>query len=132
MANAQQNAGTNNANDNRTLALEVAGWLENKKARHVMVLDVRGKTVITDFFVIASGLSHVTVTALCDEVDRQLAQRGMHPRTEGYREARWVVLDLGGVLVHIFKEEDRDFYRLERLWHTGENELPTSGLQNPN
>ncbi len=60
--------------------------------------------------------------ALADELDEKLAEGGVKPlRREGFENARWVVLDLGSVLVHVFNREERDFYNLERLWNSGGN-----------
>ena len=102
-----------------TLAQKIAGILNDKKAKDITVLHVAHLTVITDYMVIASGRSSLQVKSLADEVDDAMAM-------EGNAEGRWIVLDYGTVLVHIFHPEDREFYRLEKLWDDGQNrvELP--------
>lgn len=109
------------------LAQRVARILYDKKALDITVLNVSHMTVITDYMVIASGRSALQVKALADDVDDALAMEGVNLRTkEGNAEGRWIVLDYGTVLVHIFHPEDRQFYHLERLWEDGQNrvELP--------
>ncbi len=110
-----------------TLAQKIAGILNDKKAKDISVLHVAHLTVITDYMVIASGRSSLQVKALADEVDDAMAMEGVQLRSkEGNAEGRWIVLDYGTVLVHIFHPEDREFYRLEKLWDDGQNrvELP--------
>ena len=109
------------------LAQRVARILYDKKALDITVLNVSHMTVITDYMVIASGRSALQVKALADDVDDALAMEGVNLRAkEGNTEGRWIVLDYGTVLVHIFHPEDRQFYHLERLWEDGQNrvELP--------
>ena len=107
------------------LALKIAKVLYDKKALDIQVLDVSKLTVITDYMVIASGRSALQVKSLAEDVDDQLAMEGVTLRSkEGVMEGRWIVLDYGTVLVHIFHPEDRQFYRLERLWEDGENRVP--------
>lgn len=107
------------------LAQTIAGILYEKKARNIVALDVTGMTVITDCMVIASGRSTLQVKALADEVEDQMAEQGMEPiRKEGQQEGRWVVLDYGTVLVHVFHTEEREFYRLDKLWEQDGNRIP--------
>ena len=115
------------------LALRVARVLYDKKAQDITVLDVNRLTVITDYMVIASGRSALQVKALADDVDDALAQDGVALRAkEGHAEGRWIVLDYGTVLVHIFHPEERQYYHLERLWEDGQNrvELPFIEAEN--
>ncbi len=88
-----------------------------KKAHDIKVLDVRGISPITDYFIICSGSSTVQVKAIADEVEEKLTEDG-YPlfHKEGYNSARWILLDFGDVIIHVFHDEDRDFYSLERLW----------------
>lgn len=97
--------------------------LSKKKAKDVTVIDIAGKTVIADYFVIASGRSSTQVKAIAEGVDEIMSkEEGIEPlRREGLREGRWVVLDYGAVILHIFNDEARDFYCLERLWTDGAN-----------
>lgn len=100
---------------------KIATILYEKKAQDIVALDVRELTVITDCMLIASGRSAIQVRTLADEVEERLGEIGIEPlRKEGQQEGRWVVLDYGTVLVHIFHTEEREFYRLDKLWE-GEN-----------
>lgn len=88
-----------------------------KKARDVVVLDVGDLVSITDHFVICSGASERQVKTIAEEVVRQLKERGCRPlRREGEREARWILIDYGDLIVHVFGDEAREYYDLERLW----------------
>lgn len=110
--------------ENSSLALRIARILYDKKAQDITVLNVAHLTVITDYMVIASGRSALQVKALADDVDDALAMEGVILRArEGQGEGRWIVLDYGTVLVHIFHPEDRRFYHLERLWEDGQNRV---------
>ena len=110
--------------DRSTLAQKIARILYDKKALDITVLHVGHLTVITDYMVIASGRSSLQVKALADDVDEALAMEGITLRArEGTGEGRWIVLDYGTVLVHIFHPEDRQFYHLERLWEDGQNRV---------
>ena len=96
--------------------------LADKKANDIVTLDITDMTVIADYFVIASGRSTTQVKALADYVDEKFSELGIEPlRREGVAEGRWVVLDYGSVIVHIFNDETRMFYCLERLWNNGTN-----------
>lgn len=103
------------------LVQKIAGILYEKKAQNIVALNVTGMTVITDYMVIASGRNALQVKALADDLEDKLAEAGLEPsRKEGQQEGRWVVLDYQTALVHIFHNEEREFYRLEKLWE-GEN-----------
>ncbi len=107
-----------------TLALKVAEILYDKKARDIVVLEVGHLTVITDYLVIATGRSAIQVKALAEEVDDRLAEMGATlRRKEGHNEGRWIVMDYSTVMVHIFHQEERVFYNLERLWEDGGNRM---------
>ena len=106
----------------KELALAAARALDDKKGVDIMVLDVQHLTIIADYFVIASGRSGNQVRSLIDEVDDKLSEQGVEPRRrEGVNEGRWAVLDYGTVLVHVFHEQEREYYNLERLWMDGSN-----------
>jgi ribosome-associated protein len=91
--------------------------LLDKRALEPVLLDMREITVITDFFLICSGRSNVHIRALSEAVLDALGEAGLRPQgVEGKAEANWVLLDFGDLIVHIFSEEDREFYSLERLW----------------
>ena len=92
--------------------------LEDMKAFDVLSLDVRDKTSITDYLVIASGTSDRHVKSTAEAVAFQAKQAGQVPiGTEGLREGEWALIDLNGVVVHVMQPKVRDFYQLERLWN---------------
>lgn len=109
----------------KELALQIAVLLRDKRAEELLVLDIAHLTVIADVMVIANGRSMVQVKALADEVEEKIEENaGVRVlRREGYAEGRWVVLDYGTVIVHIFHEQEREYYHLERLWMDGSNTL---------
>ena len=116
--------------ENTGLAQRIARILYDKKASDIIVLHVAHLTVITDYMVIATGRSALHVKSLADDVDDALAMDGVALRArEGQGEGRWIVLDYGTVLVHIFHPEDRQFYHLERLWEDGQNRIPLPFLE---
>lgn len=103
------------------LATAIAKVLDKKKASDVKVLKVRDLTVLTDYFVIATGTSSTHVKSLAEEVEFQLDQQGVKAlRTEGYDSKNWILLDYGTVIVHVFYPEARNFYDLEHLWADAE------------
>ncbi len=94
--------------------------LDKHKAIDIRVIQVTDITSIADYFVIAAGTSFTQVRALVDYAEMEMAQLGIHPlRTEGYQNSQWTLLDFGSVVVHVFQEETRNFYDLERLWKDG-------------
>lgn len=110
--------------DQRQIALSCAKALDAKRAKDIVVLKVDEMTVITDYIVIATGRSVPQVKALVEHVEEELAKADVFARRrEGVGEGRWCVLDYGDVMVHIFHEQDREYYQLERLWADGTNEL---------
>ncbi len=101
--------------------------LENKKARDVKVLKTAEQTVLADYFVICNGTSSTHIKALVDEVDKELSEAGEPPiRREGLRSDIWVLMDFGCVIVHVFTDEARKFYNLERLWSDSEEIDPAT------
>jgi ribosome-associated protein len=90
---------------------------DSKKAFDVRILDLRGLTSIADYFVICSGSNKTQVGAISDWVGQSLASAGIHPsHVEGGADASWVLMDYGDVVVHIFDEQTRIYYSLEKLW----------------
>lgn len=100
----------------------IAEILDMKKADDIVVLDVRDLTIISDYFVVASAMNVNHAKMLADEVLGRMGEGGLLPlRTEGMGEGRWIVMDYGDVLVHIFHKTERNFYQLERLWEADNN-----------
>lgn len=103
--------------ESREAAVAAARSASAKQAEGVAILDVHGLIVITDFFVIASGSTDRQVKTIVEEVERALRDLGRKPvRREGETEGRWVLLDYVDIVVHVFAEEEREYYDLERLW----------------
>ena len=95
--------------------------VEELKARDVVEIDVRGKSSVTDFMVVASGTSTRHVKSIADEVVKFSKKLDVQPLgVEGEREAEWVLVDLGDVVVHVMLPRIREFYALERLWTVGD------------
>lgn len=94
--------------------------LEDKKGEDIRVIDISEISVLADFFVIASGSNRNQLQAMSDEVEERLGRQG-YPlkQIEGYEDAYWILLDFGDVIVHLFDEENRSFYDLERIWRDG-------------
>ena len=100
------------------LALEAARAASEKKATDPVILDVSNVLGLCDYFVIASAPNDRLVRAICEEVEEKVKRAGgKGPRAiEGLDDARWVLMDFGDVIVHVFLDEAREFYDLERLW----------------
>ena len=108
---------SNNDNGYRETADVIAQAMEDKKARDVVVLDVTGLTLVTDYLVIGTGNTAIQVRAIADGIEEKMRGAGTRPlHKEGHDNGRWVLLDFGGVVAHVFHTVDREFYNLERLW----------------
>ncbi len=108
--------------------MAVAKKLDEKKARDILLLDVSKATILAETFIICSGTSSNQVRMLADEAEKTMALYGIfRKRIEGYREGRWIVVDFGDILVHIFHREEREFYDIERLWKSEGNYLQYVG-----
>jgi len=98
----------------------------DKKGFNLSLLEVANLTSICDYFLIVSANSTIQVQAIVDNIEEKLSEIGRNPlRLEGKNAARWVLMDYGDLVVHVFIEEEREFYDLERLWRTSENYLQT-------
>lgn len=101
---------------------------DDKKAFDIKVLNISDITSITDYFIILSGNSSRQVVSIGDEIEDKLKLEGLEPlNKDGYKEGRWLLLDYGDIIVHVFHKEERDFYNLERLWVDGKN-IPIDGI----
>jgi ribosome-associated protein len=101
-------------NEKLNLILEA---LDEKKALDIVTLDVSRQTQMMDLLVICTGTSNIHIRSLADGVIEKMKENGYKGvRAEGYNEARWVLLDYGELVLHIFAEDDREFYRLEEFW----------------
>ncbi len=107
------------------LSAAIAYLLDLKKGKNIVTIDLSGKTVIADYFVIASAYSTTAVKALSNYVEDELSKCGVEPIHRDV-DQKWVALDYGYVIVHVFYKELRDFYRIERLWEDGADELKPS------
>ena len=113
------------------IAAIAAKALSDKKAKDVKVLRTEEQTVLADYFVICNGTSSTHIKALVDEVDKQLSEAGEPPiRREGLRSDIWVLMDFGCVIVHVFTDEARKSYDIERLWSDAEV-VDVSSLPSP-
>ncbi len=107
----------------KDLALAICKALSDRRGRDIVIINVQDKTCLCDYFVIASGTSSTQIKAMGERVEESISQElSIDPtRTEGVRDGRWAVIDYGDVIVHIFNDETRLFYHLERLWSDGKN-----------
>ena len=102
----------------RRLALTAARVADETRGSDVRVLDLRGLTEVFDYFVVATGSSRRQLHAIADEIEKAVKAE-LHDRKrggEGYEEGRWIVLDYGDVMVHLFDPEAREYWDLEQLW----------------
>ena len=106
---------------NEQLVKVAVAALEDMKGQDITIIDVRGKTSVTDFMVIASGSSSRQVKSLVDNVLEKVKERGVRPiGSEGLDSGEWALLDLGDIVVHVMLPTARQFYDLERLWQGAE------------
>jgi ribosome-associated protein len=101
---------------------------QDKKAEDLVEIDIAGKTIIADTFLIATGRSKIQTRSIADSVAEKVKESGHRiVRVEGYADGNWILIDLGNVVVHIFTPEQRQFYNLERLWaEAAERQAQTS------
>jgi len=114
------------------LTQKIVSILDKKKALNIRVIKIRDLTVLSDYFIIASGTSTTHVRSLCDEVEFQMKNNdGVLPdHTEGRDSRQWILMDYESVVLHVFSGETREFYDLERLWKDGEQiSLSQLGIQ---
>jgi len=103
--------------DSKEIAVTAARAMDAKKGAKINVLKIGDLTVLTDYFVVGTGNSRVHTQAMADGVAEALNEKGITAlRVEGFEEGRWILIDYGSVIVHIFQEDERNFYNIERLW----------------
>ncbi|MBF0159784.1 MAG: ribosome silencing factor [Magnetococcales bacterium] len=104
--------------ESHLLATTLQKILDDKKAEDIQLLDLRGRSNIADFFILATGLSSTHVAALAEEMDRFASQQKIQVLgIEGLPLADWVLIDMEDVIIHLFRANVREFYNLEKLWH---------------
>jgi len=92
--------------------------VESRKAFDLVILDFRGLLVFSDYWLICSGSSTIQTKAVAEEVLKKMEERQLRPfHLEGMEEGEWILIDYGDLMIHIFREEERLFYQLEKLWH---------------
>ncbi len=107
--------------DSREMARIAVKALEDKKGEDIRIIDISKVSVLADYFIIANGSNTNQVQALVDNVQEELFQAGVEAKqVEGYNTASWILMDFGDIIVHVFSQEDRLFYDLERIWRDGE------------
>lgn len=106
--------------NSKIMAKTACKALEDKKALDVKIIDISDISVLADYFLIASGSNRNQVQAMVDNVQEELHKTGFDAKqVEGYHTANWILLDYGDIIIHVFDEENRLFYDLERIWRDG-------------
>ena len=106
--------------DSKEMLKVIIDALQDKKAEDIRVIDISNVSVIADYFVIASGSNTNQIQAMVDNVEEEMFTAGFdNPKVEGYNTASWILLDYNDVIVHVFSEDDRAFYNIERIWRDG-------------
>lgn len=105
------------SNKSKEMANKIVSWIEEKKGQDTRVLDISELTSLTDYFILTNGLSDIQVKSIADFIEGKSEEEGLPLlRKEGYQTGRWILLDYNEVIVHIFHQEEREFYKLEHLW----------------
>ncbi|MDO5149628.1 MAG: ribosome silencing factor [Oscillospiraceae bacterium] len=106
--------------DSKAMAKVAFDAIDDKKGADIRIIDISNVSVMADYFLIASGNNRNQVQAIADNVEEKLHEIGVHPRQiEGYQTANWILMDFNDIIVHIFNEDDRLFYNLEKIWLDG-------------
>ncbi|HIU77410.1 MAG TPA: ribosome silencing factor [Candidatus Pelethocola excrementipullorum] len=107
-------------NQSKEMTRLAVAALEDKKASEVKIIDIEHISTLADYFIIASGTNRNQVQAMADSVEEALSKAGYEPKQiEGYQNANWILMDYGDIVLHLFDEENRLFYDLERIWRDG-------------
>jgi ribosome-associated protein len=104
--------------ESKELAILSARAMDQRKGSKITILKVEDLSTLTDYFVVGTGSSRVQTQAMADNIEDEIKKAaGLRPsRIEGLQEGRWILMDYGQVIIHIFLEDERNFYNLERLW----------------
>lgn len=114
--------------DSKQIAKIAFDALEDKKGVNIKIIDISNISILADYFIIAGGTNENQVKALADNVEEELAKVDIIPKQiEGYDNANWILMDYQDVIIHIFNEQDRLFFDLERIWSDG-NEINGADL----
>ena len=114
--------------DSKQIAKIAFDALEDKKGVNIKIIDISNISILADYFIIACGANENQVNALADNVEEELAKVDITPKQiEGYNNANWILMDYQDVIIHIFNEQDRLFFDLERIWSDG-NEINGTDL----
>ena len=106
--------------NSKELARMACEALEDKKALDVKIIDIEHVSTLADYFIIASGINRNQVQAMADNVEEVLGRAGYEPKQiEGYQTGNWILMDYRDIVIHVFDEENRLFYDLERIWRDG-------------
>jgi ribosome-associated protein len=109
------------------LLKDIVHWLDEAKAEEVVTIDLAGKSSIGDFMVVATGRSDRHVGAIAEQIGRKLKEQGLgRVRVEGMEACDWVLIDTGDIIVHVFRDEVREFYNLEKMWSAERPVEPTT------
>ncbi len=110
----------NTKEKNRELTKLVIDALEDKKAADIRVIDISDVSVLADYFIIANGTNRNQIQAMSDAVEEKMGKAGYPVKqVEGYSNASWILLDFGDIIVHLFDQNERLLYDLERIWRDG-------------
>jgi ribosome-associated protein len=121
-SNSSTSANSTTSAASSALLTEVLAWLDDAKAEAITTIDLKGKSSIGDYMVIASGRSDRHVGAIGEQIQRKFKESGIgRVRIEGLEACDWVLIDTGDIIVHVFRPEVREFYKLEKMWSS---ELP--------
>ena len=113
--------------DSGTTVDRILAWLDDAKAENIVTIDIRGKSSIGDYMIVATGRSDRHVGAIADQVQKKLKETGHgHAKVEGQPQCDWVLIDAGAIIVHVFRPEVREFYNLEKMWSAERPPEPTT------
>ena len=116
-------------NEYQNLAMRICNILDDNKATDINLIDISKTSNVADYFIVATGASRVQVRALMEELEHELEKDGIFVlRRDGVGDGRWVVLDYGVIVVHIFTSDLREYYHVEKLWIDGKNTMNIASI----